>query len=69
MPPGGGTAELKEETGVDAPYLQQLSAYGNRDRDPRDWVAKVAYFALLPAHLLPASYADPSIMGSRCLFH
>lgn len=44
--------ELKEETGVDAPYLQQLGAYGNRDRDPRDWVATVAYFALLPAHLL-----------------
>lgn len=42
--------ELQEETGVDAPYLEQLGAYGNRRRDPRDWVATVVYFALLPAH-------------------
>lgn len=53
--------ELKEETGVDVPYLQQLGAYGNRDRDPRDWIATVAYFALLPARLLkPEAGSDAS---------
>jgi 8-oxo-dGTP diphosphatase len=44
--------ELKEETGVEAPYLEQLATYGNADRDPRGWVATVVYFALLPAHLI-----------------
>lgn len=41
--------ELKEETGVDAGYLEQLYTYGQPDRDPRERVISVAYFALIPS--------------------
>jgi len=40
--------ELKEETGVNAAFLQQLSAFGHPDRDPRERVITVAYYALIP---------------------
>ncbi len=40
--------ELAEETGVEAaPYLEQLGAYGDPDRDPRMRVVTVAYLAVL----------------------
>ncbi|MDH4109118.1 MAG: NUDIX hydrolase [Gammaproteobacteria bacterium] len=40
--------ELKEETGVNAVYLEQLYTFGRPDRDPRERVISVAYLALLP---------------------
>jgi ADP-ribose pyrophosphatase YjhB (NUDIX family) len=39
--------KLVEETGVSAPYLEQLKTYGSRDRDPRGWIATTVYFALM----------------------
>ena len=39
--------ELKEETGVERVYVQQLSTFGDVDRDPRDRVVSVAYYALV----------------------
>jgi 8-oxo-dGTP diphosphatase len=39
--------KLKEKTGVDPPYLEQLGSYGNRTRDPRGWSATHVYFALI----------------------
>lgn len=39
--------KLVEETGVRAPYLEQLKTYGSRDRDPRGWSATAVYFALM----------------------
>ena len=39
--------KLVEETGVCAPYLEQLKTYGSRDRDPRGWTATTVYFALM----------------------
>ena len=44
--------ELKEETGVHAAFLEQLSAFGHPDRDPRERVITVAYYALIPADRL-----------------
>ena len=41
--------ELKEETGVSAAYLEQLHAFGRPDRDPRERVISVGYYALIPA--------------------
>lgn len=41
--------ELREETGVTPPYLEQLKTYGGATRDPRDWTVSVVYFALVPA--------------------
>jgi 8-oxo-dGTP diphosphatase len=39
--------ELKEETGVEIVYLEQLYTYGELKRDPRYRVVSVAYFALV----------------------
>jgi len=40
--------ELREETGVDKVYLEQLYTFGDLSRDPRGRVITVAYYALVP---------------------
>lgn len=40
--------ELEEETGVSGVYLEQLYTFGAPDRDPRERVISVAYYALVP---------------------
>lgn len=39
--------ELREESGVHITYLEQLRAFGEVDRDPRERVISIAYFALV----------------------
>jgi 8-oxo-dGTP diphosphatase len=39
--------ELEEETGLKLAYLEQLYTFGAIDRDPRERVVTVAYFALV----------------------
>jgi len=39
--------ELSEETGLDQVYLEQLYTFGAVDRDPRERVVSVAYYALV----------------------
>jgi 8-oxo-dGTP diphosphatase len=39
--------ELKEETGIDIQYLEQLYTFGDPNRDPRQRVVSVAYFGLV----------------------
>jgi 8-oxo-dGTP diphosphatase len=45
--------ELREETGVDDVYLEQLYSFGDVGRDPRGRVVTVAYFALISADRSP----------------
>lgn len=40
--------ELREETGMDKVYLEQLYTFGEPRRDPRGRVITVAYYALVP---------------------
>jgi len=40
---------LKDKTGVETPYLEQLATFGNARRDPRGWSLSVAYVALIAA--------------------
>lgn len=40
--------ELKEETGLEGIYLEQLYTYTQPDRDPRMRVIDIAYIALIP---------------------
>src|SRR5262245_30945271 len=40
--------ELREETGVENVYLEQLYTFGDLRRDPRGRVITVAYYALVP---------------------
>jgi 8-oxo-dGTP diphosphatase len=44
--------ELEEETGVTGVYLEQLYTFGQPDRDPRERVITVAYYALVPSERL-----------------
>jgi ADP-ribose pyrophosphatase YjhB (NUDIX family) len=39
--------KLREKTGIDAPYLEQVGTEGSETRDPRAWSITVTYFALL----------------------
>ena len=39
--------KLKDKTGVDAPYLEQVATVGGKTRDPRGWSLTVLYFALM----------------------
>ncbi len=39
--------ELREETGIEVNYLEQLYTFGDPDRDPRKRVISIAYFALV----------------------
>ena len=41
--------ELVEETGVSGVYLEQLYSFGDPDRDPRERVVTIAYYALIPS--------------------
>ncbi|HSR63261.1 MAG TPA: NUDIX domain-containing protein [Gammaproteobacteria bacterium] len=53
--------ELEEETGVTGVYLEQLYTFGAPDRDPRERVISVTYYAMVPADrisLQAASDAD-----------
>lgn len=52
--------ELEEETGVRGVYLEQLYTFGRPNRDPRERVISVAYYALIPSkkiELRPATDA------------
>jgi len=44
--------ELEEETGVAGVFLEQLYTFGKPDRDPRERVITVAYYALIPSDKL-----------------
>lgn len=50
--------ELKEETGLDGVYLEQLFAYGDPDRDPRTRVITVAFIGLAPCDKLRPKAGD-----------
>lgn len=40
--------ELKEETGLELKYLKQIGAFTEVNRDPRERVITIAYYALAP---------------------
>lgn len=43
----GARRELKEETGLDAAYMKQFHAFTEPNRDPRERVITIAYYALV----------------------
>ncbi len=45
--------ELREETGTERVYLEQLYSFGDPGRDPRGRIITVAYYALVPADKSP----------------
>ncbi|MCB1772253.1 MAG: NUDIX hydrolase [Gammaproteobacteria bacterium] len=57
--------ELAEETGLTDVYLEQLFTFGRTDRDPRERVISVTYYALVPQHALstPRAASDAAAVG------
>ena len=43
---------LREKTGIESPYLEQLGTFSGAARDPRGWSIAIAYYALVPADLI-----------------
>ena len=39
---------LREKTGLEGPYVEQLGAFADPGRDPRGWIPSIAYLALVP---------------------
>ncbi len=39
---------LREKTGLEGPYVEQLGAFADPSRDPRGWIPSIAYLALVP---------------------
>ncbi|MGL3605776.1 NUDIX hydrolase [Rhizobium sp. G187] len=38
---------LRDKTGVETPYLEQVASFGDMARDPRGWSVSIAYMALI----------------------
>jgi len=58
------TRKLREKTGVDISYLEQLQGFGSATRDPRGWSATFAYFALIDAQGVLLSHGGNSSAAS-----
>jgi 8-oxo-dGTP diphosphatase len=50
--------ELKEETGIEVNYLEQLYTFGDPKRDPRKRIVSVAYYALVKPEIYEVHAAD-----------
>ena len=50
--------ELKEETGNENPYIEQLYTYGSVERDPRTRVLSTVYLSLIPKDEIKATAGD-----------
>ena len=50
--------ELKEETGIEVNYLEQLYTFGEPDRDPRKRIMSVAYYGLVKPDAFVVHAAD-----------
>ena len=54
---------LKEQTGVEGVYLQQLYTFGDPGRDPRRRVISITYFALVSQDRLAPEFRDDCLTG------
>lgn len=52
----GALRELREETGLDSAYLEQVGVFSDPDRDPRERVLTVAFFSVM--HVRSVSAGD-----------
>lgn len=53
--------ELEEETGISGVYLEQLYTFGAPDRDPRERVISITYYALAPSDRLKLKTASDAM--------
>lgn len=57
-PQDAALRELKEETGIDEVYMEQLYTWGAPGRDPRTHVVSISYMALVDRNKLRLSAGD-----------
>lgn len=57
-PADAALRELKEETGIDEVYMEQLYTWGAPGRDPRTHVVSISYMALVDRSKLKVSAGD-----------
>src|SRR5215204_7405534 len=57
--------ELQEETGIAQVFLEQLYTFGAVDRDPRERVVSVAYYALVNLSDHPPARAATDVRDAR----
>jgi 8-oxo-dGTP diphosphatase len=57
--------KLREKTGLDHPYLEQLATFADPGRDPRGWIPTVAHVALVPGDTPGDWLAVPEARGLR----
>jgi 8-oxo-dGTP diphosphatase len=50
---------LREKTGLEGIFIEQLYTFSEPSRDPRGWVVSVAYYALVPEATLAAATLSP----------
>lgn len=60
----GAARELREEAGIDGAFLQQVGAFGRPNRDPRERVISVAFYAVIPDTVLTLR-AGSDAVGAR----
>lgn len=61
---GAALRVLKNKTGIDVPYLEQLAAFTGAARDPRGWSVSLAYYALVPhAAISAAGHPGVKLVG------
>jgi len=61
--PATAHRELREETQIDAPHLEEVGSFSKPDRDPRGPVISVAFLAIAPN--LPTPVAGTDAAGAR----
>lgn len=47
---------LRDKTGIETPYLEQLATFSGAKRDDRGWSVSIAYYALVPSALILATH-------------
>jgi len=58
--------KLREKTGVQTPYLEQLQGFGSANRDPRGWSATFAYFALISSEAIQLQHGGTADAVQWC---
>jgi 8-oxo-dGTP diphosphatase len=61
-PEDAARRKLREKTGLDEIYLEQLATFADPGRDPRGWIPTVAHLALVPSATTPA---DPGARWTK----
>ncbi len=56
--------ELREETGVDKVYLEQLYTFSQPNRDPRTWVMSCSYMALIDSSRVKVKAGDDAAQAA-----